>query len=103
MSLGPFSTYHDQNQSNDRYRLHTQDYRSVLQLQIGNSNNFGYDRIRMDQDLPYAFRGNISDEPGLRLYLAIDPSLNPQIMQAAPTFRQLKIRQILNKKFATDF
>ena len=31
----------------------------VIQMQIGNLNIFGYDRMRMDQDLPYSYGGQI--------------------------------------------
>ena len=51
VSLGPLSTNHDQNKSDYRSELHIPDYRSVKQMQIGNLNNFSFDRVRMEQDL----------------------------------------------------
>ena len=33
------------------------DYRSVKQMQIGNLNNFGDDRMMIDQGLPYTDEG----------------------------------------------
>ena len=35
------------------------DYRSVKQMKIDNLNNFGYDRMSMDQDVPYTYEGQL--------------------------------------------
>ena len=51
VSLGHFLTNNSQNQSDYRSELHIPDYRSVQQMQIGNLNNFDYDKMKMDQDL----------------------------------------------------
>ena len=51
VSLGPSTLYHKQNQSDYRSRLHIPDIQ--IQSQSGKLNNFGYDSMRMDQDVPY--------------------------------------------------
>ena len=52
VSLGPSSFYHVQIQEDYRFGVHIPDYRSVKQIQICYLNIFGYDRARMDQDVP---------------------------------------------------
>ena len=32
----------------------------IIQMQIGNPTNYDYDRMRMDQDLPYTYGGQYS-------------------------------------------
>ena len=55
VSPGPFSSNHDQNQS---------DYLSEVQIgiidAISNLNNFGYEMIRMDQDLLHNYGDNFA-------------------------------------------
>ena len=48
--LGPVSTNHDQNQT-DFFFTYSGLQFGIMQMQLGNLNNFDYDRMRMDQDL----------------------------------------------------
>ena len=69
VSLGLATIFHDQNYSH---------YKSGLQMQICNLNDFFIDSLNMDNGLPftnedYLLRShfttvNISDEPGLTIY-----------------------------------
>ena len=57
VTVCPLFTFHDQNQSDDGSGLHILD-------------NFGNDRMRMDQELPYTYRGQFFTqltEPNLLL------------------------------------
>ena len=54
VSLGPFWNYQDEPQSDDI--LHIPEI-GIIQMQIGNLYNFGYDKMRIDQDLPNIYAG----------------------------------------------
>ena len=50
VSLGPFSAYHDQNQLDTRIHTYHVIQIGIIQMQIGNLNDFGLDKMGMDQN-----------------------------------------------------
>ena len=76
ISLSPFSTYYDQNQSDDKCRLSYPTFEIVIiQMQIGNLNNFGYNRIRMDQE--GSFIHNLTENTNIHSHITVSVTSPP--------------------------